>query len=206
MAGLQKRAVCWVPSGDEAGPAPGFEHLLLQCRSADSVVLGVDEDRGPFRLAYALQWTDAWHLLSADLTLTTAKTTRTLALTTDGQGRWRDGAGGPRAELDGCLDIDIWPTPFTNTFPIRRQPLGLGERREFQMAWVFGPTLQVEVQRQAYTRLQDRLYLFESLGGDGFRAELAVDAEGLVLDYPGLFRRVAWPRGAVPGATTDMPE
>ena len=36
----------------------------------------------------------------------------------------------------------------------------------------------------------DRRYLFESLDGDGFHAELSLDDDGLVLDYPDLFQRV----------------
>ena len=39
-------------------------------------------------------------------------------------------------------------------------------------------------------RLGERLYLFENLDGSGFSAELPVDEDGLVLDYPDLFRRV----------------
>ncbi len=45
-------------------------------------------------------------------------------------------------------------------------------------------------QPQAYTRLADRLYLFESLDGSNFQAELPVDEDGIVLDYLDLFRRV----------------
>jgi hypothetical protein len=111
-------------------------------------------------------------------------------LQTDGEGRWRDGIGQRLAELDGCLDIDIWPTPFTNSFPIRRRPIAVGERQEFRMAWVFGPDLTIRPQPQGYTRLAERLYLFESLDGSGFKAELPVDEDGIVLDYPGLFQRV----------------
>jgi len=88
------------------------------------------------------------------------------------------------------LDIDIWPTPFTNSFPIRREPMAVGERRQFRMTWVFAPDLTVYPQPQAYTRLAERLYLFENLDGSGFRAELRVDEDGVVLDYPGLFRRI----------------
>jgi hypothetical protein len=58
------------------------------------------------------------------------------------------------------------------------------------MAWIFAPELSVHAQAQAYTRLADRLYLFEKLDDSGFRAELPVDEHGLVLDYPDLFRRV----------------
>jgi uncharacterized protein len=54
--------------------------------------------------------------------------------------------------------------------------------------------LLVGAERQRYGCLQARadggLYRFEALPS-GFTAELPVDADGLVLDYPGLFRR-AW--------------
>jgi hypothetical protein len=59
------------------------------------------------------------------------------------------------------------------------------------MAWVSAPNLTVEAKAQAYTRLEDRLYLFESLDGTGFKAELPVDGDGFVLHYPELFNRVA---------------
>ena len=59
------------------------------------------------------------------------------------------------------------------------------------MAWVSAPDLQVVAKSQAYTRLEDRLYLFESMDGTGFKATLPVDQDGFVTDYPKLFRRVA---------------
>ena len=73
---------------------------------------------------------------------------------------------------------------------IRREPMAVGERRQFRMAWIFAPDLTVHPQSQSYTRLADRLYLFENFDGSGFRAELPVDEDGIVLDYPDLFRRV----------------
>jgi hypothetical protein len=82
------------------------------------------------------------------------------------------------------MEIDIWPTPFTNSFPICREPLTVGERREFKMAWIRAPDLTVHPQPQAYTRLAERLYVFENLDGSGFRAELPVDEDGIVMDYP----------------------
>jgi hypothetical protein len=168
----------------------GLEHLLLAEGAADSVVLAFDEQHGPFRLTYRLTWDDAWRLRDAELGVTTGRSTRSLSLQTDGQGHWRHGDGRAIAELDGCMDVDIWPTPFTNSFPIRREPMAVGQRRQFRVAWIFAPDLTVQPQLQAYTRLADRLYLFENLDGSGFRAELPVDEAGIVLDYPGLFRRV----------------
>ena len=96
-------------------------------------------------------------------------------------------------ELQGCIDADISVTPFTNTLPIRRLGLAPEESAELYVAYVVGTRLQAWPEPQRYTCLEksDRggLYRFLSLDGE-FTADLPVDADGLVLDYPGLFRRV----------------
>ncbi|HKS16403.1 MAG TPA: putative glycolipid-binding domain-containing protein [Planctomycetota bacterium] len=191
MVNARCRAICWAPLWNKSREGVGLEHLLLAERAAESVVLAFDEKHGPFRLDYRLTWDESWRLREADLRVTTGHFTRSLILQTDGQGHWRHRDGRAIDDLDGCSDIDIWPTPFTNTFPIRREPMAVGERRQFRMAWISAPDLTFHAQPQAYTRLGDRLYLFESLDGSGFSAELPVDEEGIVLDYPNLFRRVA---------------
>ena len=184
------RAITWAPIWDKNREGVGLEHLLLREGWADSVVLALDEDGRPFRLAYRLVWDQSWRLRDARLVVTTEGAVRSLRLETDGQGHWRDGEARALPELDGCLDVDIWPTPFTNTFPIRRHPLAVGERRELVVAWVAAPELTVRPVRQRYTRLAERRYRFENLDGDGFHAELPVDEDDVVLDYEGLFRRV----------------
>jgi uncharacterized protein len=115
---------------------------------------------------------------------------QTLSLRVDSAGRWSLGDGTPRPDLNGCRDIDIWPTPFTNSFPIRREALAVGERRTFRMAWVSAFHMTVAAQPQAYTRLDDHLYRFENLDGSGFQADLRFDEHGLVVEYPDLFRRI----------------
>ena len=189
MQNARCRTIRWT-IWNKNGQDVGLEHLLLSERVADSVVLASDEEHGPFRLAYRLAWEESWQLRDAELVVATERSTRSLSLQTDGQGHWRHGDGRAIDELDGFVDIDIWPTPFTNSFPIRREPLAVGERREFRMAWISAPDLTVHSQPQAYTRLGDRIYLFENLDGSGFRAELPVDEDRIVLDYPDLFRRV----------------
>jgi hypothetical protein len=184
------RAICWTPTWNKDREGVGLEHLLLTEGAADSVVLAFDEAGRPFRLTYRLTWDESWRLRDARLAVTMEGSTRSLNLETDGQGHWRrDGHDTP--ELAACLDIDIWPTPFTNSFAIRRAPMAVGERRQFVMAWVAAPELTVHPVRQAYTRLAHQRYLFENLDGSGFHAELPVDEDGIVLDYPGHFRRVS---------------
>lgn len=180
------RALSWTRVDDH-----GLEHLLLDETSADGVIVGVDEQRRPFRVAYQLQWDASWRVRQARFAVTTDHGTRTVDLESDGSGRWRDGERRALPDLDGCLDVDIWPTPFTNTFPIRRDAMAVGDKRVVTVAWIAAPELTVRPSRQAYTRLAERRYRFESLDGSGFSTELLVDADGLVIEYDGLFRRVA---------------
>jgi hypothetical protein len=168
----------------------GFEHVVLTDNAADSVLLAVSEQGVPFRLTYILRWDTDGCLREADLNVTQASQAKYLGLRSDGKGNWRRADGQDLPDLSGCIDIDIWPTPLTNSFPIWRAELRVGERREFRMVWISAPELTAEVKPQAYSRLQDRLYRFESLEGIGFQADLPVDSHGIVEDYPGMFRRV----------------
>lgn len=186
----QTRTICWTPKWNPSHDSVGLEHLLLSNGEADSTILAIDEEHGPFRLTYHLNWDTSWQLQNAELCVKTERFTGSLRLETDGQGHWQQSDGRAIDELEGCRDIDIWPTPFTNSFPIRREPMKVGERRLFRMTWINGLDLTFHAQPQAYTRLSDSLYLFENLDGTGFSAELPVDNEGIVLDYPKLFRQL----------------
>lgn len=114
----------------------------------------------------------------------------------DGQGIWHDLLRAePIPSLTGCKDVDIGVTPATNTLPIRRLNLSTEESLELDVAYV---PLPAEVKgkflpspaKQRYTCLeQGRIYRYEGIFR-GFVAELEVDADGLVLDYPETFRRV----------------
>jgi hypothetical protein len=110
---------------------------------------------------------------------------RTLALSFS-DGRWLVN-GEHRGDLDGATEIDIQATPLTNTLPIRRLDLAVGESVDIDTAWIAVPALTVVRDPQRYTRVGERQWLYESRDSD-FRAVLTVDDEGVVLDYPGLFR------------------
>lgn len=113
-----------------------------------------------------------------------------VALTSDGAGRWmRDGVA--MGALDGAIDVDVSATPFTNTLPIRRLALAAGVSAEILVAYVDVPSLAISAERQRYTCLESaRRYRFEALDGD-FTRTLEVDADALVVSYPGLFRRLS---------------
>ncbi len=115
---------------------------------------------------------------------------KTLDLRSDGSGQWTDGSGTVLADLSGCLDIDIWPTPLTNSLPIWRGTWEDGAPQRFSMAWVDGDAMTVRRDDQIYTRLDPEHFRFQSAEGS-FERVLKVDADGLVVEYPGLFIRVS---------------
>jgi hypothetical protein len=183
------REVMWTAWG-----RPGLGHLRVAVRDggvmADGMVLGVAEGR-PFRLAYEVRCDAYWRVRYARVGLPSEPPKTELL--SDGEGNWATSDGRAVAYLEGCTYVDISVTPFTNTLPIRRLGLALEESADVLVAYFDGYELQPWPEPQRYTRLADDerggMYRFASLEG-GFTADLRVDSDGLVVDYPMLFKRV----------------
>jgi hypothetical protein len=166
----------------------GIEHLDIRREGSGIVAAGVltgsDED-GSYGLFYELVIDDGWRVRDAKLFLTSGPR---LHLESDGRGSWRANGQG-RPDLQGCIDIDIQASPVTNTLPVRRLALDRAQGADIRVAYIRVPSLAVEPVRQRYTALEPgSLYRFESLEG-AFKADLPVDQEGFVMNYPRLFRR-----------------
>lgn len=171
----------------------GAEYLFLDETGdgivADSMVFA-SRDAGPSRAGYRVEMTPSWNVQRVSLSVANAgEEVRSLDLASDGAGHWRDEDGNPLPEFDECLDIDISATPFTNTLPIRRLALRPGQVELIRVLYIHVPTLETSVWEQRYSGLEPGLVRYESVGGD-FQRDLRVDDDGLVIEYPGLFRRV----------------
>jgi hypothetical protein len=115
----------------------------------------------------------------------------TLELTRTGDG-WSVN-GEPRPDLAEALDCDLGACPLTNTMPVlRHRLLDSPGDLELLMAFIEVPALRVVPSRQRYTHVR-------SLADDGavityrsgsFRSDLTFDADGFVVDYPQLGRRI----------------
>lgn len=190
------RTVFWTPV-----EGPGLEHLRLRSAGdgfeAEGAVIGVDAST-PFRLQYRIIIDDAWRTRRLLLQLFTPGGEQVRRLIVDGNSGWEGDYGRARPDLAGCHDVDISATPFTNTLTINRLRLRPGERADVNVIYVKVPELTIARASQTYACRQ--------LTGDGpagvyeayfpafdFRVELPVDGDGLVVDYPELFRRV-YPR------------
>ena len=184
----QPLAVLWESRWSDLASSNGFEHLLVQPSYANGVIAGFDDARRPFRIQYEIEWDGNWCTREVEIDIVAAGQAHSFHLSADEHARWFDGGGHEIAQLTGCRDVDIWPTPFTNTLAMRRLQLGVDERAEIDVAYIDAIAGELTSRRQAYTALPNGDYRFESLES-GFAADLVVDDYGLVIDYPGLFAR-----------------
>jgi hypothetical protein len=169
----------------------GVQHLVLseepESIVAEAVVLDAAEG---FRFAarFRIVCDGAWQVRKMEAGL--LGDDRRVELASDGAGRWQDGTGAALQHLEGAIDVDLPLTPFTNTLPIRRLGLRAGESADLRVVYVSLPEFTVTTDPQRYTCLEPgRRYRYESLDSD-FVREIETDAQGLVVNYPGLFRRV----------------
>ncbi len=195
----------------------GMEHLRLVQREdgihADGQVIAVVDDV-PARVHYHIRCDPVWRVRelrvelldeagfssmddpsSVDNPRAGVNPAPTLHVYADGQGHWAMASGDALPDLDGCIDVDISVTPFTNTLPIRRLALAPGAFQEIVVAYIKVPDITLQPFKQRYTCLniqeQGGTYRYASIVS-GFTADLSVDNEGLVISYPGIFQR-AWP-------------
>ncbi len=167
----------------------GLEHCEIRA-NADGIavrsVLVGERDGHSFGARYEIELDPGWVFRRLRLQKTDGTV---LVLNSDGRGRWTDGDSRRLAQLDGCIDIDLSGTPFTNTLPIRRATFAIGVPQRFNIAWIPLDTLEPFADVQTYTRLDDRRFLYGSSDGL-FKAELDIDDAGLVTHYPTLFERL----------------
>jgi hypothetical protein len=143
------------------------------------------EGDAPFAVSYQVKCDDMGMTSRALVRLKHAGTRSDRILARTSAGTWTlDGARMP--ELDGIPDIDLSVTPSTNTPPIRRLGLSVGQRAEVTALWVRFPTFEIDQLRQSYRRVSASRYEYESPALN-FRTELECDNDGIVRTYGDLW-------------------
>jgi hypothetical protein len=180
--------VLWQSQWSELAASNAFEHVLVHPGYANGIIVGFDDTPLPFRIQYEIEWDENWCTREVEIDVAMGGRAHGFHLSVDEHANWYNGEGREIGRLAGCRDVDIWPTPFTNTLAIRRLQLGAGDRQEIDVAYIDALAGELMQKRQVYTALPGGDYQFESRES-GFTARLAVDEYGLIVDYPGLFAR-----------------
>ena len=171
----------------------GLEHLVLNQDKdirVDSLAVGTIEGAA-YRIKYQFICDIDWKVKKVGVE--DLLNHKSLVFIQKEDGAWTDEEDRPIEALNGCQDVDIMITPFTNTLPIRRLKLSLGESKEIAVVYFSLPDLTVSKRDQRYTFLSQekerKVYKYESLGS-GFTSDITVDTEGFVINYPGIFKMV----------------
>ena len=101
--------------------------------------------------------------------------------------------GEARPDLAEALDCDLGACPLTNTMPVLRHDLlRMPGDHQFLMAFINVPSLRVVPSRQRYTHIRpgDPSGAVIKYRSGSFESDLVFDADGFVLEYPRLGRRV----------------
>lgn len=171
--------VIWTVSRDDIA---GAERCTLRQQDDGWLLAGVVVARFEGRTVdarYEVAVDADWVTRAVDVTFDTLGQDLALRLERAVDASWTID-GDPAPHLDGCDDVDLGITPSTNTLPIRRLGLEVGQERDIEVAWVRFPELRVDRGTQTYTRLEDHRWRYRS---GTFTAELVVDADDLVVRY-----------------------
>jgi hypothetical protein len=146
------------------------------------------EDEKAWVVDYTIEVDDAWTTRKARVTSHSPSGSRSTLLEADGTGTWRiDGQAAPH--LQGCLDVDLESSAFTNALPVHRLQPSIGERSDAPAAYIRVENLAVQRLEQTYMRVSDdgprRRFRYAAPAFD-FACQLVYDTSGLVLDYPGI--------------------
>jgi hypothetical protein len=157
------------------------------------IVAAATASNPAFGAYYDLQTDETGATKRLGLTVTLAERERQLSIARDEENMWlvTDHRGESRAAYDGALDVDVVFSPFFNALPIRR--CGLHERADsiaLPMVYVRLPEMSVDAATVSYTSTGRG-------GGEGIKLHspvadttITVDADGFIVDYPGLAERI----------------
>lgn len=169
----------------------GLEHCRLQqlpgFLAINGTVLTV-HDGSPLRVDYLILCNADWTTHGAHISVVHGSSNQRLELKRAPSGTWQRN-GEPVPGLAGIDDVDLAISPASNTLPIRRLALAVGEARDTDAVWVRIPELAIERLSQRYTRTGELRYAYESDRG-AFRADIEVDDLGMVVRYGELWERV----------------
>jgi uncharacterized protein len=174
----------------------GFEVVWITRTPAGGHVLAghsvAVEGPEAWAVAYTIEVDAAWRTTGAVVRARTPDgAERHLRL--DATEGWRLD-GHPAPHLAGCVDVDLEASACTNTLPVHRLALAVGDEAPAPATYVRAADLAVERLDQTYRRLDDEdghvRFAYEARRF-AYADVLRYDQSGLVTDYPGLAIRVA---------------
>lgn len=164
------------------------EYFLLSELDESYILRGtvIVNETVPALINYEVACDKHWFTKRVHITQEQDGKINSLTLKTDEKHSWYK-AESLLPSMMGLFDVDLEFSPATNTLPIRRLNLKVGESRIVDAVWVRLEGLGLTRIQQKYSRLAQNCYLYENQFG--FKATLEVDELGLVIRYGDLWQR-----------------
>ncbi|MGY1625002.1 putative glycolipid-binding domain-containing protein [Geodermatophilus sp. SYSU D00965] len=195
-----ERCLVWAGTDDWRAES-ALVRMAPEQFTAGGVQLGAAP--APYRLDHRLETGPGWVTRALELTAEGAGWRRWARLARHEAGGWtyRSGTEGEVALPDpvcdtraigAALDCDLGFSPLTNTMPVLRHGLHrCSGAVDLTMAWVSVPDLAVRASSQRYEHVRTTSHgAVVRFSSGSFAADLLLDEDGFVLDYPQLARRV----------------
>jgi hypothetical protein len=142
-----------------------------------------------YKVDYNIRTNGNWETLDFQIRSKQNDEVQLISFEGDGLGNWKRN-GEKLEQFNGCLDIDIPLTPFTNSLPINRLKLVNNRPQEINVIYLDLLSYEIRRVKQKYVRLSAFEYRYENVPND-FETVIKVDEAGFVLDYPFLFVQTA---------------
>ncbi|MGW4090961.1 putative glycolipid-binding domain-containing protein [Nocardia sp. NPDC004750] len=158
-------------------------------RATGRMIGGAGAEHPAFSASYDLVTDENGVTKRLSLRTTTAGGERHASIARDEENYWLVDAGGNhvRSTFAGALDVDVVLSPFFNTLPIRRYDLQHAvEDVQVPVVYVRLPDLLVQEATLIYSSAADGISVLSPVSS----ATVTVDADGFLLDYPGLAERI----------------
>ncbi|GAY14062.1 putative glycolipid-binding domain-containing protein [Mycobacterium sp. shizuoka-1] len=157
------------------------------------IVAAAAETHPPFSASYDLVTDETGATKRLSMSVTLAERDRQLSIARDEENMWliTDHQGQTRASYEGALDVDVVFSPFFNALPIRRT--GLYRRVDsisLPVVYVSLPDLTVKQATISYSSSGADSGEGIKLHSPVAETTITVDADGFIVDYPGLAKRI----------------
>lgn len=100
----------------------------------NSVIVGSYEHK-IYRVEYWIKTNQDWETVLVEVRSQHSDKITSFHLESDGKGNWTTNSK-PAPQFEGCMDVDIPLTPFTNTLPINRLKLPIQASQDIQVIYL----------------------------------------------------------------------
>lgn len=145
-------------------------------------------DRGiPFAMEYDFVLTEDWNI--KEVSIKSLLDERIIEIVHKGD-QWYDCEGRHLAGFEGVELVDISISPFTNTLPIKRLRFEGKKPQKVDIIYFDENRFSLSRLQQIYSQVDERTYRYQDIVLPDFVSDITVDDEGLVVDFPKMFKRI----------------